>query len=351
MALFPRMSFDWFAAAPQRCATCGSPADEGTSFCTTCGTVLGDPAALTASGSAADTQPPTAGFTCRSCGATVTSEPGPHTSVCVFCGSTEVAEVPGEGLWGQVPEFIIPFRVDREQARESFRAWSRKGFFTPRSVRQAGRLGRIQGIYLPFWRLSVRMDSTWEADIGEHWYEESPQTGTAAQGTARTEKPRVRHTEWHPLRGRHHSYHDHFLVSAAQGLPRGVLAVRPFHFEEMRRLRPHDLTGWLVAPSSVARDQPAISGDEKRIRAFLPGDTQAGLESTTTTEVSEDLVLLPFWIGTFTSRGRVHRYILNGQTGKGSGVRPVSPVKKGLMIAGALLVILLIVFLSLEAWP
>lgn len=350
MALFPRTSFNPFAAAPRRCPACGSPADEGTSFCTTCGTVLADPAALTASGSAADTQPLTASFTCLSCGATVAGDPEPRSYACAFCGSTDVTELQGEGLSGEVPEFIIPFRVDREQARESFRAWCRKGFFTPRSVRQAGRFGSLQGIYLPFWRFSVRADSTWEADIGEWWYEESPQPPTESK-TKRTAKPQVRHTEWHPLRGRYHSYHDRFLAGVAQGLPREAMAVRPFHPEEVRRIRPHDLTGCLLVPSSVPRDQlPIYGSEEKPIRAFLPGDTQEGVESTTTAEISDDLVLLPFWIGTVTDRGRVHRYMLNGQTGKATGVRPVSPVKKGLTIAGALLVILLIVLLSLGAW-
>lgn len=342
-------------AAPLRCPSCGSPADEGTSFCTTCGTPM---TGLAAPGSAADTQPLTAGFTCRSCGATVACEPGPRSYACAFCGSTDVAEVRGGGLSGQVPEFIVPFRVDREQARERFGAWCRQGFFTPRSVRQAGRFGRLQGIYLPFWKFSVRANSTWEADIGEWWYEESSQTTTDSRRTTQTEKPQVKHTEWHPLRGRHHSYHDQFLVSGVQVLLRETLAVRRFDPEAMRRLRPHDLAGWLSAPSSVPREQALaycrnaiLKSEEERIRSFLPGDTQVGVESTTTVpEISDDLVLLPFWLATFTYQGKVHRYVLNGQTGKARWmIRPVSPIKKGLMLAGTLLVILLIVLLCLGA--
>src|SRR4028118_569751 len=197
------------AAASLRCPSCGSPADEGTAVCTTCGTVLAD---LAAPGSAADTRPLTTGFSCRSCGATVACEPGPRSYACAFCGSTYVAEVRGEGLSALVPEFLVPFRIGKDQACGIFGDWCRSGFFTPRDVRQAGRRGRLPGIVLPFWAFSMRADSTWEADIGEWWYKESSQTYTDAQGKTRSKKTQVRHTEWHPLRGKHHSYHYHFLV-------------------------------------------------------------------------------------------------------------------------------------------
>ena len=36
-------------------------------------------------------------------------------------------------------------------------------------------------------------------------------------------------------------------------------------------------------------------------------------------------LLLPAWVGTFTYRGRIHRFVVNGQTGRLSGSRPVSP--------------------------
>ncbi|HJX28241.1 MAG TPA: zinc ribbon domain-containing protein [Thermoanaerobaculia bacterium] len=345
------------AAASLRCPSCGSPADEGTAVCTTCGTVLAD---LAAPGSAADTRPLTTGFSCRSCGATVACEPGPRSYACAFCGSTYVAEVRGEGLSALVPEFLVPFRIGKDQACGIFGDWCRSGFFTPRDVRQAGRIDRLQGIYLPFWTFSMRADSTWEADIGEWWYKESSQTYTDAQGKTRSKKTQVRHTEWHPLRGKHHSYHYHFLVSGAYGLPQAeALAVGPFQLLEMRRYRPHYLAGWLAEPFSVPREQALAEcqqafreAEGARIRAFLPGDTQSGVEWTTTfSEVSDDLVLLPFWIGTYSYRGKVYRYVLNGQTGKATGTRPVSPVKVGLLVAGVLLAILLIVLLSLGDPP
>ena len=341
-------------AVPDRvrhCPSCGSPADEEASVCTSCGQVFGLPAP-------ADPGPSilTAGFSCQSCGATVACEPGPRSYACAFCGSTYVAEVRGEGLAALVPEFVVPFRVGREQATRVFDDWCRHGFFTPRDVRKAARMDKLQGIYLPFWTLSMRADSEWEADIGEWWYQDRTQTYTDAQGKTRSKKAQVRRTEWHPLRGRHHSWHHHFLVSGSRGLPQAeALAVGPFQLVEMRRYRPEYLAGWLAEPFGVSREEALAACESafreeegKRIRAFLPGDTQSGIEWTTRfSEVSDDLLLLPFWIGAYSYRGKLYRYVLNGQTGKATGTRPKSPVKiAAVVLAGLALLLLLILFLG-----
>lgn len=337
-----------------RCPSCGSPADEGTSVCTSCGSALSIPAP-------ADPGPSilTAGFSCQSCGATVACEPGPRSYACAFCGSTYVVEVRGEGLAALVPEFVVPFRIGHKEAVRVFDAWCHKGFFTPGDVRKAARMDKLQGIYLPFWTFSMRADSEWEADIGEHWYKDQTKTYTDAQGKTRSKKAQIRHTEWHPLRGRHHSWHYHFLVSGSHGLPQAeALAVGPFQLIEMRRYRPEYLAGWLAEPFAVTHDealaacQSAFQEEEgKRIKAFLPGDVQSGVEWTTRfSEISDDLLLLPFWIGAYSYRGKLYRYVLNGQTGKATGTRPKSPMKIATLalLVLALLLWLLIFFLRLS---
>jgi len=341
-------------AAPEilHCPSCGSPVDEGTAVCTSCGTALTTPAPAEPGPSIL-----TAGFSCQSCGATVVCEPGSRSYICAFCGSTYVVEVSGEGLAAQLPEFVIPFRIGREEATGVFDGWCRRGFFTPQDVRKAARMDKLQGLYLPFWTFSMRADSTWEADIGEWWYSESSETYTDSQGKTRSRSVRVRHTEWHPLSGRHHSWHSQYLVSGSRGLPQEeALAVAPFHLREMRRYRPEYLAGWLAEPFSVPHDEALAAcerafreAEGERIRAFLPGDTQSGLEWTTRfSQISDDLLLLPFWIGAYTYRGKLYRYVLNGQTGRATGTRPQSPVKIAIVVVAALLLILNIVLFILH---
>jgi hypothetical protein len=328
--------------APLRCASCGSPLDAGTSHCSACG------AAIPGAEPPAEAGAPsilTAGFECRSCGATVTCEPGRGSLPCTFCGSVYVVELSGEGVNRLVPELVVPFRVGQEQTAAAFSHWCRGGFFTPGDVATAGRLDRLQGIYIPFWTFSMKADSVWQADIGEYWWE--------TRGSGKNRK-RVRHTEWHPLSGRHHSYHYHYLVSGSQGLPQEEAEeVFPFDLRAMRRYRPEHLAGWLAEPFAVTRENALsvcqqrfneIEGE--RIARFLPGDTYQGLEwETSFSEVSDDLLLLPFWIGTYTYEGKLYRFVLNGQTGKATGTRPRSPWKITAFVLGGLALVLFFVLL------
>ena len=100
----------------------------------------------------------------------------------------------------------------------------------------------------------------------------------------------------------------------------------------MRRYRPHLLAGWLAEAFSVTREDALAScqqafteAEGSQIREFLPGDTHEGLEWTTTfSEISDDLLLLPFWIGAFQYKEKVYRFVLNGQTGRVTGDLPTS---------------------------
>ncbi len=203
----------------------------------------------------------------------------------------------------------------------------------------------------------MRAESTWQADIGEYWEQRITRRNAQGKNTSQT----IRRTEWHPLSGRHHSFHFHHLVSGASGLPQAeAQAVLPFDLAAMQRYRPELLAGWLAEPFAVTPEaalaacQEAFTALEgERIRAFLPGDTNKGLEWTTTfDQVSEDRLLLPFWIGAYTYRGKLYRFVMNGQTGQATGTRPKSVAKILALVGGALLVLLLaVLFVMLGTAP
>ncbi len=332
----------WYANAAQRCEACGEPAEAGAAHCPACGARLADEA-----GQAAEDLP-TAGFDCRSCGAQVACRPGLSSITCPFCDSTYVVELPTQDRPRVEPEFVVPFTVQQEQATATFREWLGGGLFTPGDLRAKARTEAVRGVYVPFWTFSQRAHSRWSASIGEYWYETKVETYTDAQGKTRTRTRTVRHTEWHPLSGRHHAWHFHDLVTASRGLPQAEAdAVGPFDLAAMQRYRPEFLAGWLAEQVSLPREQAlevsqqrALEAEGRRIAAFLPGDTYRGLEwQTSYSQVSEDLVLLPFWIVAYAYEDEVHRFVLNGATGKHTGSRPMS----GWRIAVAILVVAAVV--------
>jgi hypothetical protein len=254
----------------------------------------------------------------------------------------------------QDPEFVIGFAVTPEKAEEIYRNWLGRGaMFRPGDLRDTAQAEGLRGVYLPFWSFSVKASSSWGAQIGEYWYRTETYTTTDEKGNVTTHTRQVQETEWWPLRGRHHAYYSCYLVSGSKGLPQTVFEwIQPFQLLALKRYSPRFLAGWLSEEYSVERDAAyAVSVEEFRHRehaaigAFLPGDTHRGLRvETIFSNASSDLILLPIYVRSYQYRGKLYRTLINGQTGKIEGEKPVS----GRRIAAAIgffALLLLVIYL------
>jgi hypothetical protein len=163
----------------------------------------------------------------------------------------------------------------------------------------------------------------------------------------------VQETEWYPLAGRHHHYYSGYLVSGSKGLPQDqALRVQPYQLPALKRYAAWFLAGWFAEEYSVAREQALeISQQEfyrreqNNVAAFLPGDTHRNLSvSTNFSQVNSDLCLLPIYIASYKYQDKLYRFLLNGQTGRMAGDKPVSWQRIAILVA-VILAILLVVFL------
>jgi hypothetical protein len=216
----------------------------------------------------------------------------------------------------------------------------------------------MKGIYLPFWAFTMLAESQWQAKVGEHWYRTETYTERDSKGHMVTRTRQVQETEWWPLAGRHHRYYRGYLVSGSKGLPHEQsLRIQPFQLPALRRYEPYFLAGWLAEEYSVPRESAlAICRDEFQRReqghigAFVPGDTHSGLAvDTQFSHVASDLCLLPIYILSYRYKDKLYRFLMNGQTGKQAGDKPLSGTRIGLAIAAGLALVLLIVLLALVA--
>ncbi len=324
------------------CPSCGAPLEADDRFCPACGTEQ------TAAKKEAATRPPKY-FHCNSCGAQVALDPDRRSYVCPFCDSSYVVDFSPEQSGRQQPEFIIGFAVTPEEAMERFRRWIRRGgWFRPRDLRKKITAEKLQGVYLPFWSFSTLAESAWSAQIGEYWYRTETYT-TRQNGRTVTRTRRVRETEWWPLCGRYHHYWSGYLVSGSRGLSQeDADRIIPYELAGLRRYEPHYLAGWMCEEYSVEREQAWETCREEfcrwqrsSIQGFLPGDTHRQLAvQTEFRSTNSDLILLPVYILAYRYRGKVYRFLVNGQTGKTAGDKPLSPARIALAVVAAVLLLL-----------
>jgi len=336
------------------CESCGCPVERGDPFCPACGSPQADAAPAP---QAAQEEPAAEQrhFRCENCGAEVGVDPDQRSYTCTFCDSTYVVEFAPEQTGRAAPEFVIGFAVTPEEAQKKFRKWlAGNDWFRPGDLKLAKVEEKLKGVYLPFWSYSMLAESDWSADIGEYWWRTETYTTTDKDGKTVTKTRRVRETEWWGLRGGHHRYYNGFLISGSRGLPQeSAERIKPFHLPALKRYRPRFLAGWLSEEYSIERDEALAlcqrefrSREQRQVAAHLPGDTYSNLRvATRFSHVNSDLILLPIYLLSYRYRDKVYRFLVNGQTGKVAGDKPLSWRRIAAAVGGGLLLVGLVVLL------
>ncbi len=288
---------------------------------------------------------------CEKCGATVSVDPKVTSTECPFCGSNLVLEqAPDEALIR--PESLIPFQVDRETAVRRYREWLGKGWFHPGDLKKRAGQSRIYGVYLPFWTFDAHASSDWRAEAGYYYYE--TETYWTTEDGKQVQKTRqVRRTRWEPAWGRHEQFYDDVLIYATQSVePKLLERIYPFDTSKLVPYDPRYLSGWQAEQYQIGLEE-GWKLAEKRIKdkerdacaKQVPGDTYRNLQvSTRLSKVTFKHVLLPVWIASYPYKGKVYRYLVNGQTGKIYGEKPISWIRVAIAVVVVLIILAIVVY-------
>jgi hypothetical protein len=123
--------------------------------------------------------------------------------------------------------------------------------------------------------------------------------------------------------------------------------IKPFHLAALKRYEPHYLAGWLNEEYSIERDeglgvcqQEFYRREQQNVAALLPGDTHRGLQvNTRFSDINSDLILLPLYLLSYRYRDKLYRFMVNGQTGKVAGDKPLSWRKIALAVLVGVVVV------------
>ena len=148
-------------------------------------------------------------YSCPSCGAELICEETTAATACPYCGNPTV--VPGQFGGTMRPDYIIPFKVSKEEAVAALKKHYRGKLLLPKAFASENHLQEIKGIYVPFWLFDAKA----QADT---------QFKTTRSHTHRTHNERIITT-------------DHYLVER-----QGTV--------EFRRI-PVDGASWRIFPVSL----------------------------------------------------------------------------------------------------
>lgn len=256
-------------------------------------------------------------YSCPSCGAELICDQSTAATACPYCGNPAI--VPGQFSGALRPDYILPFRLSKDDAVQALRAHYKGKPFLPRSFTSANHIEQIQGVYVPFWLF----------DGGAEGAASYRASNTNVFETGDYEITETRH--YHVVRAGSLAF-EKIPVDASSKMPDDHMdSIEPFDYAQLRPFSTAYLPGYLADKYDVTIDDSRDRAD-MRCRETLAQalrDTVTGYGACVTER--EDIALrrgkvhyalLPVWMLSTKWRGQDFLFAMNGQTGKLVGDLP-----------------------------
>ncbi len=258
-------------------------------------------------------------YNCPSCGAELICDETTAATACPYCGNPSI--VPGQLSDMLKPDYVIPFKLSKEDAKAALKNYYRGKKLLPRAFTSQNHIEEIKGVYVPFWLF----DGTAEADMQFQ--------GTRVSSVVH-EDTRVTTTDYYDVRRAGSVAFEKIPVDASSKMPDAHMdAIEPFDYTELRPFSNAYLPGFLADKYDVSREDSYARADERagNTAADLVSRTAEGYSTLTTREKEIRIrrgrvsyALLPVWMLSTRWNGKNYLFAMNGQTGKLIGDLPVS---------------------------
>jgi predicted RNA-binding Zn-ribbon protein involved in translation (DUF1610 family) len=269
---------------------------------------------------------------CNSCNAHTTLSTDMLTHTCPFCGSNQVvqARAPQDVLR---PRFLVPLTVTADECREKTAVWLRSSWMLPKALDRLARTAEYVPIYIPFWTFDAHTDADWKAEVGH--------TKTRRVRTKNGWQTQT-YTEWRWESGHAHLVIDDLLVQGTERISGKLLQAMGGY--QLERLVAYD-AAFLAGVQAQAYDiklEEAWELGRSRMRERTKQACISQASSSRIRNFSMNLgfnneswryVLLPVYLATYRYGTESYQVLLNGQTGKIAGQRPVDWRKIWLVVA------------------
>lgn len=272
-------------------------------------------------------------YLCPSCGAEVVADENTAADFCCYCHTPVILE--GK-LAGQMkPDKMVAFKIDRQAAKDMFRAWAKKKIFAPKHFSDPAQIEKMQGVYYPFWVT----DADTEASIDAH------ATRVRSYRSGDTQITETSHFRIH----RAGDIHFEDITSAAireenKKMLEGIL---PYPSQELVPFSAPYLSGFLAKKRDIERKEltDEVRGRMNGYARTLLRNTISGYSTVSVTDSDMriynshwEYALMPLWMLVYRGKKRNYTYALNGSTGKVYGEIPVSLPRLLLFALGVLAV-------------
>ena len=272
----------------------------------------------------------TAVYVCRSCGAAVETDGTAAATHCPYCDNEVIIS---DQLGGSIkPNAIIPFSIDKNAAIEAVKNHFKGKKLLPRDFGALHKLGKITGIYVPFWLFDSGIDGTANIDAtNTRHYSDSNYNYTETKHYLVTVDGAMSFSR--------------IPVDGSEKMDNDLMdALEPFDYSGLKEFDPAYLSGFLADRFDDDPDESLPRAGSRMTKSaeevFLGCASEFGSASIRNSnfslvDPSVKYVLLPVYLLNLKYKEKNYRFAVNGQTGKVVGELPISKLKSFLRFSGA----------------
>ncbi len=281
-------------------------------------------------------------YSCPSCGAELIYDNTTAASACPYCGNPTI--VPGQLSGALKPEFVIPFKVSKEEAKDALRRYYSGKKLLPKVFASENHIDEIKGVYVPFWLFSgsASADMTFDA---------------TRMTSYRQGNYNVTRTEFYKLRRAGSADFEKIPVDGSTKMPDDLMdSIEPYDYKELKNFSTGYLPGFVTERYDVKAEDSTKRADDRVVQSVYNSFRSSCAGYSTVNMSTSDGVrirrgkaryaLMPVWLLSTSWKGEKYLFAMNGQTGKFTGDLPVDSGRAAglfLAIAGVGTVVLSII--------
>lgn len=257
-------------------------------------------------------------FVCGSCGGEIIADENTAASVCPFCDSPVVMSGRVSGVYK--PDLVIPFKLDKQAAKERYKRHVSGKLFLPKEFKAEGHIDEIKGIYVPFWLFGADAD---------------------AAVSFRATKQRIwSDSDYNYRETLHYSVYrsaslsfENVPVDGSRSISDSVMeSIEPFDFTQAVDFNEAYLSGFLADKYDVLSED-CFGRASDRMRTSCIREVENTVTGYSTRTASSEKIslkntsvryaLLPVWFLGTSWNGKRYTFAMNGQTGRFVGDLPM----------------------------
>ena len=258
-------------------------------------------------------------YNCPSCGAQLICDATTAATSCPYCGNPTV--MPGQFHGMLKPDYILPFRVTKEQAVAALKKYYHGKRLLPKTFLAQNHIQEVKGMYVPFWLF----DGTVYADM---------EYRTTRVSAIRQGDEMITTTDFFDVRRAGTVHFTRIPADGSKKMPDELMdSIEPYDYSEMKPFSTAYMPGYLADIYDVDDRE---SYERAKVRGthtaeHLMDSTVSGYSSVSPVRKQVRMkrertayALLPVWMLSTQWNGENFIFAMNGQTGKFIGDLPVS---------------------------